>query len=130
MPLFTFTDLKCFGARNEEGKERRGKGRKRKRWRVDSICYLGYKSKTSVTQTDLFDWWVPIYLDGLSAVSKFIFPQVPSSISGYGVAGARLSATTVISYFKTRHGQNLGNLSALHFFCICVPVSTFHGSQL
>lgn len=76
---------------------------------MDSICHVGYKSKTSVTQTDRFDWWEPIYLDGLSAVSKFIFPQVPSSISGYGVAGPRLSATTVISYFKTRHSHNISN---------------------
>lgn len=61
---------------------------------------------------------------------KFIFPQVPSSISGYGVAGPRLSATTLISYFKTGHGQNLTNLSALRLFCIYMPIFTLNGSQL
>lgn len=98
---------------------------KKKRLKVDSICYLGYKCKTSVTQTDLFDWWEPIYLDGLSTVSKFISPQVPSSISV--TVRPSQDCQPPRSYLILKL-HTVKTLSAVHFFCTCIP--TFHGSQL
>lgn len=65
---------------------------------MDSICCP--TSEVSVSQMDGLDWCEPIYLDGLSAVSKFIFPLVPSSISRSSVAGPRLSAAAAIAYWK------------------------------
>lgn len=71
--------------------------------RPGSICCLSHTSDTSVTHTDWFDWWEPIHLDVFSAGSKFIFPQVPSSINGCGVDRPRLSAPQPCLSLKTGH---------------------------
>lgn len=73
-----------------------------------------------ICHTNWLVWLVGAHLSApLVSDWKFMFPQVSSSISGYGVIGPRLSGATVISYFKTRHSHNISNLSPLHFFCIC-----------
>lgn len=68
--------------------------------RAEVKWFLDSTSRTSVR----FDWWgVP---DDLSAVCKFMFPQVPSSISCCSEAGPRLPAPTVVSYSETRRGRD------------------------
>lgn len=69
-----------------------------------------------VSQMAGFDWYEPIYLDGLSAVCKFIFPLVPFSISRLAWLGQGCQPTVAISYLKTRCRQDLGNLSCAYFF--------------
>lgn len=71
-----------------------------------------------ICHIDLFDWWESIYLEGLSAVSKFIFPQVPSSISAYIEAGSRLSATPIISYLTLDAAKPLPSFVNVHLFLL------------
>lgn len=105
------------------GRNGKRKGKKGKRWRVDLILLSGLQPQ-DICHTDVFDWWESIYLEGLWAVSKFIFPTVPSSISASTESGPRLSANTLISYFKTRHSKTI-----TLFFCICTPNSSCSGCQ-
>lgn len=88
---------------------------------MDWICYLGYKSKTSVTQTDQFDWWGPIYLDGLSAVCKFIFPQVLILHQRFR-CGPGQGCQPPCSYLILNPdlSHDIGNLPAPHVCQICI----------
>lgn len=84
---------------------------------MDFILLSGFQAQ-DICHTDLFDWWESIYLEGLSAVSKFILPQVPSSISAYSEAGSRLSATTIISYLTLDAAKPLPSFVNVHLFLL------------
>lgn len=83
-----------------EEMDKRGEGRQRKRWGLDLIL-LSRLQAQDICHTDVFDWWKSIYLEGLWAASEFISPPSPVLDQRWARIRPRLSATVVISYFKT-----------------------------